>query len=253
MQIIDTHTHIYLEEFDADREEVVNRAISGGVEKMILPNVDLETIDALQKTASLFPSNLYMALGLHPCSVKQDFISHLNKLYSQYESGKFIAIGETGLDLYWDKTFYKEQIEALEIQIQWALDFDLPIILHCRETTAQTIEVVKRFKSLKGVFHAFSGNVDEAKQVIELGYKIGIGGVVTFKNSGLDQIVAQLPLSSLVLETDAPYLTPTPHRGKRNEPIYLKLVVEKLAAIYNCSNNEIVEKTTNNALVLFGL
>jgi TatD DNase family protein len=252
MQLIDTHTHIYLEEFDSDREEVVNRAIAGGIEKMILPNVDLETIDALQKTTSLFPSNLYMALGLHPCSVKHDYKSHLDKLFSLYKPGEFIAIGETGLDLYWDKTFYKEQIEALEIQINWALDFNLPIILHCRETTAQTIEVVKKYKTLKGVFHAFSGNVDEAKQVIDLGYKIGIGGVVTFKNSGLDKIVEQLPLSSLVLETDAPYLTPTPHRGKRNEPIYLKLVVEKLASIYNCTNDEIAEKTTNNAIALFG-
>jgi TatD DNase family protein len=251
MQFIDTHAHIYLEEFDVDREVVINRAINEGVGKMVLPNVDLETIAAMTDLEILYPENVFSALGLHPCSVKEKYKSDLLVIQSMLEKRKYIAIGETGLDLYWDKTFYKEQIDALEQQIKWALDYNLPIILHCRETTVQTIEIVSAYKELKGVFHAFSGTVNDAKKIIDLGYYIGIGGVVTFKNSGLDKIVEHIPLSSIVLETDAPYLTPVPHRGKRNEPMYLKLVAEKLAEIYNCSINEVSVKTTENAKRLF--
>ena len=251
MHFIDTHTHIFLDEFDADRSTVVTTAIAEGISKMILPNVDLETLTALNQTIGLFPNNLFPTIGLHPCSVRPEFKNDLTVLHNMLQQGKYIAIGETGLDLYWDKTFYKEQVEALEEQVKWALEYDLPIILHCRETTAQTIEIVSKYKKLRGVFHAFSGAVDDAKKVIDLGYSIGIGGVVTFKNSGLDKIVEQLPLSSIILETDAPYLTPTPYRGKRNEPIYITLIAKKLSDIYNCSIEEIAEITTSNAEKLF--
>ena len=252
--MIDTHSHIYSEDFDADRGEVIRRAQEAGVTKIIMPNVDSESLPGMLETERMFPDVCLAAIGLHPTSVKENYLDELALVKSELERRKYMAIGEIGIDLYWDKTFYTEQVFALQTQVQWALDSNLPVIIHVRDSHKETIEALQPFKNkgLRGVFHCFTGSRKEADEIVELGdFMLGIGGVVTFKNSGLAGNLKDIPLTKLVLETDTPYLAPVPFRGKRNEPAYTAIVRDKLAEVYQVSAEEIDEITTRNAEKLF--
>jgi TatD DNase family protein len=251
MTFVDTHAHLFLEEFDSDRKETIEKAFHEGITKMLLPNVDTSTLPRLIETCQIAPANIFPAIGLHPCSVKENYRQELDFLYNKLKIGKYFAIGEIGIDLYWDKTFIKEQIMAIEKQINWALEFQLPVILHCRESFDQVYEIVARYKNLRGVFHAFTGTIDQAKKVFDSGFYLGIGGIVTFKNSGLDKVVSTVPLDHIVLETDSPYLAPVPYRGKRNEPTYIKNIAEKLSELYGKSLEELANVTSSNSEKLF--
>ena len=253
--IIDTHTHLYVEEFDTDYKEVIQRAIDYGVEKFFLPAIDSTYTERMFRLQKEYPEHMYLMNGLHPCSVKENWqeeIAKVNALVSTH-SKDFYAIGEIGIDLYWDKTFLVAQKEAFALQIRLAKEYHLPIVIHCREAFEETFEVLEKEKSddLFGIFHCFTGNKEQALRAISLGLKLGIGGVVTFKNGKIDTFLNEIPLKHLVLETDAPYLAPVPFRGKRNESSYLIYIVKKLAEIYNISENEIIKRTTNNALEIF--
>lgn len=250
---IDTHCHLYLQEFENDIAALIQRADQSGVEKFYLPAIDSETHDAMITLETAFPGQCISMMGLHPCYVKQNFKDELSKIEQWLQKRKFAAIGECGLDFYWDKTYVKEQYAVLEQQAEWALQYDLPIVLHTRNATAETIDVIKHFsaKGLSGIFHCFGGTIEEAEQIIQLGFYLGIGGVVTYKNSGLDKVVQTIGLKNLVLETDAPYLTPVPHRGKRNESSYLKIIAEKVAEICGCALEEVATITTANAKTIF--
>ncbi|MTK53965.1 TatD family hydrolase [Paludibacter sp.] len=254
--LIDTHSHIYLSEFDEDRAEVVNRAKAAGVAHIILPNVDKETLEpmwALEATDTKFFS---ATIGLHPTSVDAEYKKELEWVKNKLARRPYCAIGEVGIDLYWDKTFREEQIIAFEQQLQWAIDYDLPVIIHQRDAFEDTIACVEKYNcsKLRGVFHSFGGSLEEAQRILSLGgFYLGINGVVTFKNSKLSHVLEQLSPEYLVLETDAPYLTPAPHRGKRNESAYVRLVAQKLAEIYQQPVNEIIEITGKNATKLFSL
>lgn len=253
--IIDTHTHLYVEEFDTDYKEVIQRAIDYGVEKFFLPAIDSTYTERMFRLQKEYPEHMYLMNGLHPCSVKENWqeeIAKVNALVSTH-SKDFYAIGEIGIDLYWDKTFLVAQKEAFALQIRLAKEYHLPIVIHCREAFEETFEVLEKEKSddLFGIFHCFTGNKEQALRAISFGLKLGIGGVVTFKNGKIDTFLNEIPLEHLVLETDAPYLAPVPFRGKRNESSYLIYIVKKLAEIYNISENEIIKRTTNNALEIF--
>ena len=253
--IIDTHTHLYVEEFDTDYKEVIQRAIDYGVEKFFLPAIDSTYTERMFRLQKEYPEHMYLMNGLHPCSVKENWqeeIAKVNALVSAH-SKDFYAIGEIGIDLYWDKTFLVAQKEAFALQIRLAKEYHLPIVIHCREAFEETFEVLEKEKSddLFGIFHCFTGNKEQALRAISFGLKLGIGGVVTFKNGKIDTFLKEIPLEHLVLETDAPYLAPVPFRGKRNESSYLIYIVKKLAEIYNTSENEIIKRTTNNALEIF--
>jgi TatD DNase family protein len=253
MQIIDTHTHLYLEDFQQDIEEVLGRAISEGVTRFYLPNVDSSSIPDLLKLENQYPECIAM-MGLHPCYVKENVIDELKLVEEWLRKRPFAAVGEIGLDYYWDKTFVAEQKEAFRKQIDWALELNLPIVIHSRDSMQDCIDIVKEQQNghLRGIFHCFGGTVEEAKQIMDLGFLMGIGGVVTYKKSGLAEVLSSIPLEYLVLETDAPYLSPVPFRGKRNEPSYLKHVVSKMAEAMNYSVEEIAVQTTLNAQKLFG-
>lgn len=254
MRYIDTHCHLYLDQFSLDREEVVARAAAAGVAKILLPAIDSTTHEAMLATEEQFPACQAM-MGLHPCSVKDDYRKELDVAAGYFARRKFIAVGEIGLDFYWDKTFTKEQYAAFETQIGWALEYKVPIVVHSRESTRECIEVVQRYaeKGLTGVFHCFSGTIEEARSLTDIGFYLGIGGVVTFKKSGLDRIVEEMGLEFLLLETDAPYLAPVPYRGKRNESSYLPYVISKIAGILSVPEEEVASVTTRNAEKLFGL
>jgi TatD DNase family protein len=252
--LIDTHCHIYLPEFDADRAEMLERAKKEGVSSFLMPAIDAITHEAMLKVEKDYPASSSM-MGLHPCSVKENYKEEL-KIASEYLAKQsFKAIGETGLDFYWDLTYKDQQYTAFEAQIEWALQYDLPVVIHSRNSTDECIEVVARHQKgkLKGVFHCFSGNETQAKKILELGFYLGIGGVVTFKNSGLDKVMEHIELANIILETDAPYLAPVPFRGKRNECSYLKYVAEKLAVIKKLPVHEIISVTDKNAFKLFAL
>ena len=254
MEITDTHSHIYLEEFGGDRKEVLNRAELEGVRKILMPAIDSETHELVLETERSFPGKCFAMMGLHPCSVKANFNEELEVVKKYLAQRKFIAVGEIGLDFYWDKTFTKEQFVAFNQQIEWALEYDLPIVIHSRNSIDECIEVVTKHQQgkLKGVFHCFSGNEKQAKKIIELNFYMGIGGVLTYKNSGLDKVVEQIDMKHIILETDAPYLTPVPFRGKRNECSYIKYVAQKLSEIKNITVEEVAAITTANAENLFG-
>jgi TatD DNase family protein len=252
MYFIDTHTHIYLSEFDTDREAVIQRAKEANVRTAILPAIDSSTHEVMLEVESAY-ENCYAMIGLHPCSVNQDFEKELTLIETYLKQRRFIAIGEIGLDFYWDKTFTGQQYQAFHKQIQTAAQYNLPIVIHSRNAIDECIDVVKEHPGITGVFHCFSGNEEQAKKIMDLGFMLGIGGVLTFKNAGLDKVIVKTGLSNVVLETDAPYLAPVPYRGKRNEPSYIKLVAEKLSAICNLSIEEITELTTENAKKLFKL
>ncbi len=253
MALIDTHAHLYLEEFDGDREASVQRALAGGVDKIFMPAVDSRTHEAMLRLESEFGGSCYAMMGLHPCSVREDLEAELKIAVGHLSSRDFLAIGETGLDFYWDLSFKEAQFVAFNRQIDWALEYDIPVVIHSRNSIDACIEVIagRQKGNLKGVFHCFSGDVLQAKKIIDLGFYLGIGGVLTFKNSGLDKVMASLDLNQVILETDAPYLAPVPYRGKRNEPAYIQLVADKLAAIKGLSKDEVDETTTKNALKLF--
>jgi len=253
MQLIDTHTHLYAEEFDADRKLAIEKCLEQGINKLFLPNVDAESIERMLELENDFPQHCFAMMGLHPCSVNQNFESELAIIKSWLEKRKFVAIGEIGIDLYWDKTYINEQLYCFETQINWALNYDLPIVIHCRNSFDEIYEVMKKFTTLpKGIFHCFSGNLEQAIKIIELEtFKLGIGGVITFKNSGLDKVLEKVDINHLVLETDSPYLAPVPHRGKRNESSYLKLIAEKLAIVKQMKVEEVAEITSQNALSIF--
>jgi TatD DNase family protein len=251
---IDTHTHLYSEEFTSDIDEVIKKAINAGVEKFFLPNIDSASIDVMHAFCEKYPQHCFPMMGLHPCSVKENYLEELTIAYNLLKAKKYVAVGEIGIDLYWDKTFYTQQVDAFTQQINWAFEFDLPIVIHCRNAFDEIYEMLCSFKKLpKGIFHCFSGNEEQANKIIEAtGFKLGIGGVLTFKNSGLDKAIANIDLKHLVLETDAPYLAPIPYRGKRNESSYIRIIAAKLAEIKNCSISDVGNITTANAKEIFG-
>jgi TatD DNase family protein len=253
-QLIDTHSHIYLPEFNEDRKSTVLRAIDAGVDKIYLPNVDSETINALHELADEFPENCIPMMGLHPCSVKPEtYNSELLIVERHLKERNYVAVGEIGLDLYWDKSTLAIQVKALQTQCEWALELSLPVVIHSRSSTLETIEVIEPFahKGLKGVFHCFSGTAEEAQRIVAMDFMLGIGGVITYKKSDLYLTIADVPNEYLVLETDAPYLSPVPFRGKRNEPSYIQYVLTTLAEYRNVNKEQLAEITTQNAKNLF--
>ena len=251
---IDTHNHIYSELFDEDREEAIQRAIEAGVSEFYLPAIDSSYTDAMLAVEAKHPKMMHLMMGLHPTSVKAEtYQEELAKVKTWIDQRDFAAIGEIGIDLYWDKTHLKEQQEVFATQIGWAKEKGWPIVIHTRDSFPETFEVVEdnRSPELFGIFHCFTGTLEDAQRAIELGFKLGIGGVVTFKNGKIDQFLHEIDLKHIVLETDAPYLAPVPHRGKRNEPSYIPLVVEKLCDIYNATPQEIAAITSENAREVF--
>lgn len=251
--IIDTHCHLYVEEFKNDIAEVVKRAVDAGVGRFYLPAIDSGSTVAMLQLEEKFPGYFFSLMGLHPCSVKENFQEELRLVKDWLSKRSFAAVGEIGLDFYWDKTFMKEQYDAFNQQIELAIDHDIPIVIHTREAMTETIEVVKNYNGkTRGIFHCFGGSSTEAQQIINLGFYLGIGGVVTYKKSGLAEVIKDIDLKYLVLETDAPYLTPVPFRGKRNESSYLKNILEKIAEVKNVTVDEVAEITTANALKIFG-
>lgn len=251
--MIDSHAHIYLDQFQQDTDEVIQRALKEGITKILLPNIDDTSIESMLALEEKYPGVCYSMMGLHPCSVNDDYERQLQVVEDWLSRKKFIAIGEMGTDLYWDKTFWPQQKEAFHHQCRLAIYYDLPIVIHCRETIDQTIELVSNYskQGLKGVFHCFTGSVNQARQITDMDFYLGLGGVSTFKNGGMDQVIPFLEKSKVILETDAPYLSPVPHRGKRNEPAYLSHVAQKVAEYWNIPVGEVKEITENNTNKLF--
>ena len=275
MRLIDTHCHLYSKEFDRDRDEMIQRAEREGVERFYLPMVDSGSREALLDLEARYPGRCIGMTGLHPCSVKEDYVSELRiveadlagrsgtvtatsgaagEMGAASARSSWAAVGEIGLDFYWDRTFECQQYEAFHLQIEWAVQYGLPIVIHSRDSMKESIGVVRehRAQGVRGVFHCFGGDLDSALAIVELGFFLGIGGVLTYKNSGLPAVLAEVPLERMVLETDAPYLSPVPFRGKRNEPAYLRYVVEKLAEVKGVSVEDVAEVTRGNVEVLFG-
>jgi len=255
MTITDTHTHLYAEEFDIDRNEMMQRAINNGVTRFFIPAIDSNYIQKMYALESDYPENVFLMMGLHPTYVKDNYLDELQMVEQELATRKFVAIGEIGIDLYWDKTHLKEQQIAFRRQIQLAKKYKLPIVIHCREAFDEIFEILEEEKSadLFGIFHCFSGTYEQALQAISYNMKLGIGGVVTFKNGKIDQFINQIDLKHLVLETDSPYLAPIPYRGKRNESSFIVNVVDKLASLYDLSPEEIALKTTENSKAIFGI
>lgn len=254
MNIIDTHIHLYADEFAADREQLIETAMKAGVSKFLMPNIDSSSIDGMYALEKNHPEVCYSMMGLHPCYVKENYGSELKRVEEELTKRNFIAIGEIGIDLYWDTTFAKEQEEVFLIQCQWAFEKNIPVVIHSRNSFGVIIKLLEKMNNKpKGVFHCFTGNIEEGQRAIELGFKLGVGGVLTFKKSGLDAVVDALPLTEMILETDAPYLAPTPHRGKRNEPAFIVSVASRLAEIKKMSVDEISTITSSNAMSLFNL
>lgn len=254
MTIIDTHCHLYLEEFRDDIEQVIERARNSGVDQFYLPAINSEETANMLFLEAKYPGVCVPMMGLHPCYVKENYKDELAAVEDWLSKRAFVAIGEIGLDFYWDKTFVKEQYESFNHQMQLALDRNLPIVIHTRNAMKETLETVKPFadKGLRGIFHCFSGNSDEAQQVVDMGFYLGIGGVVTYKNGGLPEALTNIGLEYMVLETDSPYLSPVPYRGKRNESSYLQYIIQKLAEVKKVSVEEVAALTTTNAQKIFG-
>ena len=255
MKIIDTHTHLYLNQFKDDIDKVIQRSIDKGINKFIFPAIDSSHFDDMHDLKNKYPGSIYLMSGLHPVDVKENYKEELEFVVNSLKSHSYVAIGEIGIDLYWDKTYLKQQQEAFEFQIRLAIKNDLPIVIHCREAFDEIFEILDKenCNKLRGVFHCFTGTLEQAKRAIDLGFVLGIGGVVTFKNGGIDKFLNQIDLKHIVLETDSPYLAPVPHRGKRNESSYIMYVVEKLSEIYGLSKEEIADITTKNAEKVFAL
>ena len=251
--IIDTHTHLFVEQFDADREQVIRRALDEDVEKFILPNIDDESIGRLQATVEEYPERMFPLMGLHPTSVDSRWKERLAVVERALSENKYYGIGEIGIDLYWDKTYAKEQEEVFRTQLRCAKESDMPVSIHIRESFEPVLRIVRQEQDgrLRGVFHCFTGTYEQALEAIDLNMWLGIGGVVTFKNGKIDRFLEKIPVERIVVETDAPWLTPAPFRGKRNEPAYLKYIVAKLAEIYGTTPGEIACITTHNAMDVF--
>ncbi len=250
---IDTHSHIYGEEFKADRDEVIGRARSAGVEKIILPDIDAESRPAMLELQEQHPDMLFPAIGLHPTSVNENYKTELKKVEKELGERTYYGIGECGIDLYWDKTYYKEQLYVFSYQLGLARETGLPVIIHSRDSLDEIFKALKPYPYIKGVLHCFPGNAEEARRAIGSGFLLGIGGVVTFKNSSMAQVVRDIGPDALVLETDSPYLTPVPHRGKRNESCYIPVIAQKIAELTGKDIKKIEEITTRNAMNLFTL
>jgi len=253
MIITDTHTHLYSESFDTDRNEVIDRAIENGITRFFIPSIDSSYIESMYDLEKQYPEHIFLMAGLHPTHVKHDYKNELSIIVRQLEQRSFFAIGEIGIDLYWDKTMLREQQDAFRFQIQLAKKYSLPIVIHCRDAFNEVFEILDLEKSddLNGIFHCFTGTLEQAKKAISYNMKLGIGGVVTFKNGKIDQYLSKIPISEIVLETDAPYLSPTPFRGKRNESAYLLHILEKVASIYKLERDVIARITTQNSIDIF--
>ncbi|WP_332399096.1 TatD family hydrolase [Vibrio metschnikovii] len=253
--MIDTHAHVYASEFDHDRDQVIQRAIEQGIEHILLPNIDLDSIAPMLATEAAYPDLCRSMMGLHPCYVNADVKQTLEQIEYWFTQREFIAVGEIGIDLYWDKTYQAEQEMAFITQLNWAKSLNLPVVIHTRDSIDQTLALLKQEQNgqLRGVFHCFGGTVEQAKAINDLGFHLGLGGVSTFKNGGMDKVIPALDLNYLILETDCPYLAPVPHRGKRNEPAYTRLVAERIAELRGLSTEYVDQFTTNNAKALFKL
>jgi len=255
MKIIDTHTHLYLDDFKDDIDKVMLNALNENVEEFFLPAIDSSETEAMLLLENKYPAKCFAMMGLHPCSVKENYGQELMYVHEWLQKRRFIAIGEVGLDFYWDKTFTDQQYESFHQQIGWALQYNLPLVIHTRDAMQPTIDVVKEYthKGLHGVFHCFSGNHQNALDIVNAGFLLGIGGIVTYKNAGIAEVVKKIDLTNIVLETDSPYLTPAPFRGKRNESSYIKYIVRKIAEIKNISFEEVAAITTANAEKMFAV
>ncbi|MCX2836838.1 TatD family hydrolase [Salinimicrobium sp. MT39] len=255
MTITDTHTHLYSESFDDDRKEMIERAIAANITRFFIPAIDSTYIQDMYALEKAFPEHIFLMAGLHPTHVKENYKEELAIVEKQLEERKFYAVGETGVDLYWDKSTLKIQQEAFRYQIQLAKKHKLPIVIHCRDAFDEVFEVLEQEKEegLFGIFHCFTGTLEQAQKALSYNMKLGIGGVLTFKNGKIDRFLSEIPLSEIVLETDAPYLAPVPYRGKRNESLYIVEVLKKAAEVYNTSPEEIAEVTTRNSREIFGI
>ncbi|HSJ12203.1 MAG TPA: TatD family hydrolase [Gillisia sp.] len=253
MMLTDTHTHLYSKEFDKDRKEVIQKAIDLNVSRFFIPAIDSSHTQSMYDLEKEFPDNIFLMMGLHPTSVKENFEEELAHVEDQFAQRKFYAVGETGIDLFWDKSFLKQQQESFKRQIQLAKKYDLPVVIHCRDAFDEIFEVLETEKGndLFGIFHCFTGNREQADKALSYNMKLGIGGVVTFKNGGIDKFLGEIPIEHIVLETDSPYLAPVPYRGKRNESSYIEIIAQKVAEIYAMDLNEVASITTQNSRDIF--
>jgi TatD DNase family protein len=255
MQIIDTHTHLYLNQFKDDVDLVIERAKNAGIDKFIFPAIDSSHFEDMHELRNRYPENIYLMSGLHPVSVKDNYKEELNLVLKSLETHNYVGIGEIGIDLYWDKTFLKQQQEAFEFQIRLAISNNLPIVIHCRDGFDEIFEILdaEKCSKMRGIFHCFTGTLEQANRAINLGFNLGIGGVVTFKNGGIDKFLNKIDIKNIVLETDAPYLSPVPHRGKRNESFYVTYILKKISELYALNEQEIAKITSKNALEIFNI
>jgi TatD DNase family protein len=255
MVLTDTHTHLYYETDEARRTELMQRCRDNSIDRLFLPNVDAASVPLMVDLLTAYPDNCYPMLGLHPCSVKENWEEELAAIVPALHQHKIYAVGEIGIDLYWDKTFLAEQVHAFKLQIKWAKTLKLPIVIHCRDAFDEVYQVLQdeHDEKLRGIFHCFTGTLEQANKITNLGFYLGIGGVVTYKNAGLDKILPQIDLKHVVLETDSPYLTPVPYRGKPNESSYLTYVAQKVAELYQTSVEHVADITTENSKKIFGI
>jgi len=255
MQFIDTHSHFYVQDFDRDRDDAVAESRQAGVSHILLPNIDAASVPRMLETCAKYPDICFPMLGLHPCDVKKNYQTELQKIFEYFDTQHFIGIGEIGIDLYWEQAYLEEQKQAFRWQIAFALEHDLPLVIHKRQSYYETLAVLNEFKNekLRGIFHCYSGSIAHAEEVIEKGFLLGIGGTVTYKSAKLDEVLPYIPLDKIVLETDAPYLSPSPHRGKRNNSHFLPLIAQKIAEIKQIDIEEVARTTTENAKKLFSL
>ena len=255
MILTDTHTHLYSEAFDNDREIVIRNAFESGITRFFLPAIDSTYTNKMYELANEYPQNIFLMAGLHPTHVKRNYKDEINHIANELSRRKFVAVGEIGIDLYWDKTTYREQEDAFRLQIRLAKEYKLPIVIHCRNAFDEIFKILNDEKSedLFGIFHCFTGDLQQARKAISYNMKLGIGGVVTFKNGKIDKFLSKIDLSDIVLETDAPYLSPVPYRGRRNESAYLVNILEKVADIYGISKSEVASVTTQNSIDVFGV
>ena len=255
MRIIDTHTHLYLNQFKDDVDLVIERAKNAGIDKFIFPAIDSSHFKDMHELRNRYPENIYLMSGLHPVSVKDNYKEELNLVLKSLETHNYVGIGEIGIDLYWDKTFLKQQQEAFEFQIRLAISNNLPIVIHCRDGFDEIFEILdaEKCSKMRGIFHCFTGTLVQANRAINLGFNLGIGGVVTFKNGGIDKFLNKIDMKNIVLETDAPYLSPVPHRGKRNESFYVTYILKKISELYGLNEQDIAKITSKNALEIFNI
>ena len=252
--MIDTHTHLYLDQFQNDINDVMHRAISSGVKKFYLPSISSKYNKSMHDLKKKFPDRVFCMIGLHPCYVDENFRFEIDFVKKQIQKNDYKAIGEIGIDLFHEKKYFKQQVIAFEEQIKLAIEYDLPVVIHSRESFDEIFEVLKKYKSnrLRGIFHCFTGDKEQAEKIIDLNFLLGIGGVITFKNGKISEFLSSIPLDKIVLETDSPYLAPTPHRGKRNESSFLQIIASKIAEIYNIHFDEVSSVTEQNSIKIFG-